>query len=283
MDNKIVYQFIFEKSADFDPEKEIINKIKEDLDYAGVNVDKDLISDCLLVLFVKDIGGDKSILYFSLEFAEEMLPKGEIANQVLGQFNDWLKNHEKIKLVFRYRDDYLFNDLDKYYKEIFDIEMELREVISLIFIDTYGDDFYNLLRDFNITLRYEPKNKKEKHNELEKRFEDNLENEFFYLLFPDYQSFSKIKPTKIEDIVSILTGSQNFKESQDKMNNRGIKKEEYVDFLNSIKEDLDSIENIRNCVAHNRTPLEKEMESYENAKLKIKQKIKDFCNNFKII
>ncbi len=283
MDNKIVYQLIFEKSADFNLEEEIINKIKEDLDYAGLNLEKDLISDYLSVIYIKDIRENKSIICFSLEFPEEILPNGDIANRVLEQLNDWLKNHEKIGFVFKYKDDYLFDNLNKYYKEIFDIEMDLRTIIGFIFIDTYGDDFYNLLRDFDIKLKYEPKNKGEKDRELKKRFGDNLENEFFYLLFPDYQNFSRIKSIKIEDIISFLGGSRDFKEMQGKVNNRGIKKEEYVDFLSSIKEDLDSIENIRNCVAHNRTPANEEVESYENSKIKIEQKLKDFWQSFQNI
>jgi len=276
MQNKVIYQFIFEKSEDFDPMGEVADKIKEGLDYIGRNIAKEDIWNYLSVEYEKDIQGDKSVICFSLEFSEEILPKGDQSNQLFGQFNEWIKGCEKIKFVFKYRDDYLFSDLDKYYKEIFDIEMELREVISLIFIETYGDNFYNLLRDFDIKLRFEAKNKNRKEEEIKERFGNNLENEFFYLVFPDYQNFSKTKQMKIDDIISILAGSQDFKELQNRINKRGITKEDYVDFLKAIREDLDSIENIRNCVAHNRTPSTEEKENYEKAKEKIRSKINVF-------
>ena len=55
--------------------------------------------------------------------------------------------------------------------------MQLREALSLIFVDTYGEDFYNLLKDADV---------KPFEESDEDQMEDYYENQFFFLLFSDY-------------------------------------------------------------------------------------------------
>ena len=57
------------------------------------------------------------------------------------------------------------------------------------------------------------------------------------------------------------------------------KKNEYLEFLNRISENLESIETIRNCVAHNREPSDEELDNYNMAKEKLEKELDNFLQN----
>lgn len=59
----------------------------------------------------------------------------------------------------------------EYSKEIFDLEMELREIINFIFLDTYKEDYYNLLKDIDVTTQPLDKNNKPNENHYKSYFE----------------------------------------------------------------------------------------------------------------
>ena len=82
---------------------------------------------------------------FSVEFdsAEERM------SELIANFSESVVDcqDEGIEHLLKLNDPYLRRTLRTYGDEIFEIEMKLREALSLIFIDTYGEDFYNLLKD----------------------------------------------------------------------------------------------------------------------------------------
>lgn len=273
----IAYQIIYNKEDNFNPTIEIAISLKDLLDnYLASEFKYEDVFDFIVPVFYKVINDKEIVFNFYLNIPSEVFPIKGSDDGVLKAFNDLLKNHEKIKFVSKYYDDNLLSKLSDCYQEIFKIEMDLRWIISYIFIDTYGSDFYNLLREFDTPLQFRPKNKNKLREELEKRFIDNFENEFFYLLFPDYRKFTELKPIKLEDVLYILSNSKDFADLRNGVGGRGIKLQKYIDFLNSIKEDLESIEIMRNCVAHNRTPTQDEVASYEISKSNITSKIGSF-------
>ena len=73
-----------------------------------------------------------------------------------------------------------------------------------------------------------------------------------------------------------------FIEFKENIVNRGIRKEKYLDFLNSIKEDMESLDTVRNCVAHNRTPTDEEIINYERAVEEIRVKFDNFTHSFSV-
>ena len=60
-----------------------------------------------------------------------------------------------------------------------------------------------------------------------------------------------------------------------------IIKEKYKGLIFSIKEDLKSIEDMRNCIAHNRSFTDTLLENYDKAKPSLDEKIEDFWKKSK--
>ncbi|MBC8392908.1 MAG: hypothetical protein H8E17_10140 [Deltaproteobacteria bacterium] len=86
------------------------------------------------------------------------------------------------------------------------------------------------------------KNKEQREHFLSER----LENEFFHLLFSDYVKLDKPKILKQDDLFIIAEMSSNFEDFKSNILRRGVAKKGYLDFINSIKEDMNNLEKVRN-------------------------------------
>lgn len=169
------------------------------------------------------------------------------------------ENDEVIKHVLKLNDPYLRKINRKYADEIFEIEMKLREAISLIFLDTYGDNFYNLLTEVNV----KPLEKDLKPEQMQARWE----NEFFYLLFSDYHKLNERKqPNSTKGLIQLIGQADNYEAFIHMLTSKPIRNEQYMDFLASLQTYVDPIEKLRNCVAHNRTISQRVIDNYETAK-----------------
>ena len=164
----------------------------------------------------------------------------------------------------------------EYAKEIFNLEMRLREILSFIFLDTYKGDYYNLAKETDVKIQ--PLNKGNKPNE--EYYDSHFENEFFFLLFSNYIRLSNLKEIEYSDFIEAFLDADSWGGLQQKIQNRGIIKKEYQDFLAGIKQNLDPIENIRNCIAHNRSIPKsdnyKTITDYNKAKKELDESIDTF-------
>jgi phage-related tail protein len=209
--------------------------------------------------------GDKYIAGFILDLEEDL-------NEIIQEFGKKLQDDENIDLVLKYGDEGMQVEYQKYAKEIFDLEMRLREVISFIFLDTYKGDHHNLLSEFKVKIQ--PLNKNYKPNE--EYCNSHFENEFFFLLFSDYIKLNELKELKQPDLMEIIINSNDYDNLKQKIQSRGIIKKEYQDFLAGIKQNLEPIENIRNCIAHNRSFTDTTIENYVEAKKNLEGMINEF-------
>lgn len=203
------------------------------------------------------------------------VPEDNVA--IISEFGQKLQDDDNIYLVLKYNDEAIQSEHQIYSKEIFDLEMKLREIISFIFLDTYKEDYYNLLREV------EPKPQRLDKNNIPHKeyYENHFENEFFFLLFSDYIRLNNLKELKKSDLIEMIINSNKFDDLKQKIQNRGIVKEKYQDFLAGIKENLDPIENLRNCIAHNRSFTDKMINNYVKVKKIIEGKIDDFWDEVK--
>jgi len=220
----------------------------------------------ITINYVKNIEDNKFLLGIELKSETEIL---EIFNRLIIKIKTEFQN----VTIFKYFDSVLLDKLQRIYPEIFEIEMKLRECVSLIFVDKYKDNYYNLLDEFRI----KPQNEK-RENELQV----NYENQFFHILFTDYTKFStrtQIKPTDFESFKDFLSDASDFIDLQTKIRSKGQFKEMYLNFFNGIKRCVDSIENMRNCIAHNRNYSETEYDNYLNAKSELNVKLNEFLIN----
>lgn len=176
----------------------------------------------------------------------------------------------KTTFVWKFEDNRFLEIRKTFFEEIFNIEINLREVISFIFFNTYLTNT-NLLRDIQV----KPVLKLEKNQQIEDILQD-LENEFFYISFSEYKNLLNLTTLQDREKTELLEVSDSFDEWKNKIFIRGVQKEFYIDFINSIKEDLDSIEKFRNSIMHNRWFSKGLKQNYDKSKVEIIKKIEDF-------
>jgi len=220
---------------------------------------------------------DKYIAGFSLDTECEV----ENFKKLTKEFGQKLQSNSGISLVIKYNDEAMMTNYQNYVKEIFELEMKLREAISFIFLDTYKEDYYNLLKDVNVKTQPISQNSQPDEN----YFKSHFENEFFFLLFSDYTKLDNQKDLEQHDLIDMISDSDSYEDLKQKIQNRGICKKKYQDFLAEIQRNLDPIEKVRNCIAHNRS-IERSNDNrmivdYENSIDRLKKSIDDFWVNIK--
>lgn len=268
----IFYQTVFDKKCNF--KKELSAIVSESLEDNYILCDERDLESAVTIIYIKELSNHRYNVGFGLQLDEEMIENVEpIVNSVCQKLND----NGGIIVAFKFGDSIQFALLNTIYEELYRIEMKLREAISFIFIDTYKDGYYNLLRDIQLTPQFERKSNLRKNEEERRAYlRKRLENEFFHILFPEYCKLTELKPLKERDLFHVAEISADFGEFKGNIVNRGVKKEEYLDFLNSIKEDMESLDAVRNCVAHSRTPTDDELVNYQKSLKELDRKIDDF-------
>jgi len=178
---------------------------------------------------------------------------------LIRNFSKISTSHEGIEHVLKLHDPALYYENQRYALEIFEIEMRLREALSFIFIDTYGANFYELLKDTGVGI-----NKKESPQEREMK--EHCENQFYFLVFSQYIQLTTPKHLNLDRIVKLIRDASDFDELQRMISGPPIVEEKYIDFLASLNELVEPIERLRNCVAHNRTVSTNILNDYNMAK-----------------
>lgn len=267
----VSYNIIFDQDMDFKDPYEIMADALDNIT-SSYTIEGELFRDCITHRFKKIVGDNKTFISFKLDL-DETIPEEELID-IIDSFNDELKSFEA-EAVFKYYDNFLFNQITEYHSNIFAIEMNVREIISFIFIDTYGDDFYDLFTEMTITNTYpndrtferglfysraDLKNDKDKRMEYLKYL---FENESFYLSFSQYKEFLKTKKLQENDLLNIAARSPTYEIFKENITERGIREQIYREFLEDIRLPLKNLEPYRNCIAHNRSLSKTECNSLE--------------------
>jgi len=268
----VSYQIVFKAKHDFN--SEILKILEQSLDDSYIeDYETATLEDAIQIKYEKSLIKSKRIIVgFEITLFED-LPEIEM---LIKNINANLLSSSKIEAVFKFEDLDLFSKLDALHSDLFKIEMRLREAMTFIYVDTYGTDYYNLLRETNVRPHFEGRNnlanREQKETFLRKRFE----NEFFHILFNEYGKLVELKSIKLEDIVSITDTAKDFDEFRSQIVFRGIIKEDYLDFINSINAEMEILEKVRNCFAHNRSPSEEDLANFQRVKEELLRKIDDF-------
>ncbi|RZK10098.1 MAG: hypothetical protein EOO46_11790 [Flavobacterium sp.] len=236
------------------------------LDFIKINLEKTIVDNEQLCYFEVEIDTATYDLSKYDEFINGFLSRlsSEPGFVRLVKFVDELRNEE-------YR---------KYYIEIAEIEMKLREVFSYIFYNRYGHDEVDEMNEYVVRFPAEPPKKNE--------YIERLENPFYYFTFNGYKDYFQ-KPREIpndikdfKDLISKIRTIGDFEALKEALEVKGLSSLKHIDFILGVKEDLDSIEKLRNCVAHNRTATPKIVGSYIKSKEKLEQQIAEFWNEEKM-
>lgn len=210
---------------------------------------------------------------YNISFSEiSMLDDFDSTETFLDRFVDYMVKNTVFTRVFS--DETYRLNMEFLYKEIYFLEMQLREVLSHIYIK----EFYPGLDDFHKNLKELPKWKKEweNFNNIVKESWKIWENVFFRFTFNDYKHILDRKYPSTKELIDLIQTNDSLEWIQATLSSNTIQNQNYINFLNWIIESLESIEKVRNAIMHFRRPSQTELENYEVAKNKLLEKIESF-------
>jgi len=213
------------------------------------------------------------VLGFTLDLPEET----NEAQTVVEEFAKALtESPSPISHIVKFEDPLLQADLAKWSAEIFDIEMKLRRVLTLIYLNAYrGIEPYKLLKD-----EKEKPATKEKQEELEIQMKQSIENQFFHLLFSQYVNLNQRPDPKINDLLENIRNFIQYEELQTEINRKPVADNNDADFLVGLKDKIGAIEKMRNCIAHHRRPPKKTKDGYETPKSLVNELLNNYLNRW---
>lgn len=199
------------------------------------------------------------ILGFTLDLPEET----NEAQTVVEEFAKALTEvPNPISHIVKFEDPLLQAELAQWSAEIFAIEMKLRRVLTLIYLNAYqGVEPYNLLKEETTqpTLQTDKKITTE-------QMQKTLENQFFHLVFSQYGKLNQRPDPKLNDLLENIRNFIQYEELQTEINRKPVADNNDADFLAGLKDKIGAIEKMRNCIAHHRRPPKRTKDDYENAK-----------------
>ena len=249
--------------------------LKDELEVIdGELSDIEQLSQYIDIRYIKMREDGRRICGFSVQFDNGLVEFDSASEEMRNLIREFSKSvagctNEGIEHLLKLNDFQLQHELRKYGKEIFEIEMNLREALSLIFVDTYGEDFYKLLKEVSV----EPTGQRKPQ---ESQMQAEYENQLFFLDFSDYINMNARKDLSLGRIKEYMGQAADFEELKRRITTNPIIKEEYNAFLTRLQERLNPIEKLRNCVAHNRPIPRRIIGSYEKARDLLLKEIKDF-------
>lgn len=153
---------------------------------------------------------------------------------------------DRVESCVRFHDSSILERNRVLAEEIFEIEMMIREIITLLVALTDSTaSIASILSDSTVSPQ-------------ETLDSDSLrgphaENELFYLLFGQYTQVNTAKKKDASFIVSLIATCDDFDEFKRRaIQHEVLENEELSTFISSLKTLMDPIEKTRNAVAHNR-------------------------------
>lgn len=241
-----------------------------------IQIDLRSTIDFIKINLNRVLHSSESLCFFEINIDETVYDISKYDELIQGFATRLTAQDGFIRLV-KFIDEFRLQEYLRYYNEITEIEMKIREVFSYIFYNRYLTDEVDDLNEYVIRFPAETPKRED--------YIERLENPFFYFTFNGYKDFFQ-KPREIpfdikdfKDLLNKIRNSDDFEKLKDILEVKGLTDLTHIDFILGVKEDLDSIEKLRNCVAHNRAATQKVVTSYLKSKTKLEQLINDFWKN----
>ncbi len=207
---------------------------------------------------------------FVLELPEETTS----AETVVREFADALSDTPPIIHAVKFEDPLLQAELAERAKEIFALEMKLRRVLSIIYLHAYqSEEPFNLLRDETVKPRVKP---------TENDMKVGRENQFFHLTFGNYAELNQRQKFKLDDLLTVIRNADTYEKFYEEFNRVPIEHKDDAELLAGLKNLMDSIEKMRNCVAHNRRPSISLTENYDNTHPQLHKILDDYLSKWEL-
>lgn len=223
-----------------------------------------------------------------------------LENMFIETLNKYLQESMYITHIIKFKDEIAFNTNLNLLPKIYEIEMDLRNVITFILLETFQNkNPYNLLEDFNIDKFKRVDNNQDYSAE---DLSENLENELFLLSFTNYKKFMELNNYDVDKGIKVLKeilrqkdnisfnalkflkgiknlSTEEYSQLKRRFTPEGITFEKYKDFILGLEQYMHIIEIVRNSVAHNRHLTDDIISNFETAYNGLKSHIQDFWDN----
>ena len=225
----------------------------------------------------EEIVGDdgKAGTYTILSFALE-LPEMDTAEAVVDDFAISLSGSDSILHSLRFEDPLLREELALRAAEIFSLEMKLRRVLSFIYLHAYQRrDPYELLREEQV----DPVTPNlSKHDMVAA-----TENQFFHITFSQYIGLNQRRDLRqVPQVLRALRDSVSYDVFREEVTRRPIANESDAELLDDLQSLMNPIEQMRNCVAHNRRPKSEDRQDYLNILPILEQRLERFLDELTV-
>jgi hypothetical protein len=183
-------------------------------------------------------------------------------SSVVADFAKDLPDTSPVCHAVKFEDPLLRANLAERAVEIFAVEMKLRRVLSLIYLHAYQNAYssdneyqFNLLREETVQIIH---NKRPASSDMRQ----SLENQFFHLLFSQYAGLNQRRTVSNSDIQKMILDSEHYDILRAEISRNPISDGADAGLLAGLRELIDPIERMRNCVAHHRKPSNRVLRNY---------------------
>ena len=111
---------------------------------------------------------------------------------------------------------------------------------------------------------------------------DVSENEFFHLDFRQYAQLNQRKKIDTPDLLNIVRDADAYDAFRAEVLRTRVTNERDGELIGNLKEIMDPIEKMRNCVAHNRQPSKSINENYVQAHSRLAELLDEYLLDWEI-
>ena len=216
-------------------------------------------------------GNDLTNRHSLVDFAIELPDETELISEVIDAFAKSLPETPPIFHAVKFEDPLLQAELAERAKEIFSLEMKLRRVLSLVYLHAYQDgDPFDLLQE---EIEQPPGRDKPKQDQMQTA----NENQFFHLTFGQYINLNR-RPAfgQVANVLELIRNSDHYDALRAEILRVPVEDEGDADLLADLKSLMDSIDKMRNCVAHNRRPPKEVAANYPSAREGLEHRLDEY-------
>lgn len=258
---------------------DLLNKVLEDNLY---DVEADAVKEMIRLRHQR--AGEESVnengetsRHMLLGFALDLPDEATQMQAVVEDFTAAVAEAPPIFHVVKFEDPILRTQLARWAEEMFDLEMKLRRVLTLIYLHAHQDfEPWDLLRDDSVQPMA-------KEKPATSQMRAAAENQFFHLTFGQYIDLNRRPQFNLPTLLEVIRDKVSYEDFRVEVDRPPIGHEDDAILLAGLKERTDAIERMRNCVAHNRRPNKRVVENYENARPLLDKMLDEYLARWEVM
>ena len=278
----MTFEFIItcHATTGIDIQELLTEQLIEALETNGNEYDEDAVGQMIQLRHERRSDEGETAPQTIIGFTVELLGETESPREVIDSFASSLSGIDPILHTVKFEDPLLQDKLAEYAPKIFALEMKLRRVLSIIYLHAYPSGKpYNLLKDEKVQPHA-------KETPTPNEMKEVNENQFFHLTFSQYINLNQRLPIRPADLLELINDFEQYDAFRAEIVRArdlySISNKDDANLLASLKRLMDSIEKIRNCVAHNRRPSPKLTTNYDTAIGELENQLDQYLERWEI-